>query len=155
MDVNRIHRLLSWPAALYIAGILLWYGQCEPTGNPGPVWLFTVITDWLFLDGYEEKPFRLFVATMEIAATVLVVLPSTRMAGAALALCVMSGAIFFHVASPLGIDPHKDGAALFKEAIGAWPCAAFVLFSYRLFSYRQAILAMAKTLVPRISRAST
>ena len=74
MDVNRIHRLLSWPAALYIAGILLWYGQCEPTGNPGPVWLFTVITDWLFLDGYEEKPFRLFVATMEIAAAVLVVL---------------------------------------------------------------------------------
>jgi hypothetical protein len=26
-DMSRIHRLLTWPAAFYIAGILLWYEQ--------------------------------------------------------------------------------------------------------------------------------
>ena len=126
----RIHRLLTWPAALYIAGILLWYEQYKLTGNPGSVWLFTVLSDWLFLDGYE-KPFRLFVASMEITASVLVVVPYTRMWGAAFALAVMSGAIFFHLASPLGIDPYHDGGALFKEACAVWLSAAFVLLAYR------------------------
>jgi hypothetical protein len=126
----RIHRLLTWPAALYIAGILLWYEQYKLTGNPGSVWLFTVLSDWLFIDGYE-KPFRLFVASLEIGASVLVVVPRTRMSGAALALGVMSGAIFFHLVSPLGVDPYHDGGALFKEACAVWLCAAFILLSYQ------------------------
>lgn len=128
--MNRVHRLLTWPAALYIAGILLWYEQYKLTGNPGSVWLFTVLTDWLYLDGHE-KAFRLFVASMEIVASVSVVLPWTRMWGAILALGVMSGAIFFHVVSPLGIDPYHDGGALFQEACTVWLCAAFILLSYR------------------------
>ena len=126
----RIHRLLTWPAAFYIAGILLWYEQYKLTGNPGSVWLFTVLSDWLFIHGYE-KPFRLFVAGMEIAASVLVVIPYTRLWGATLALGVMSGAIFFHLVSPLGVDPYHDGGALFKEACTVWLCAAFILLSYR------------------------
>jgi hypothetical protein len=35
----RFHRLLTWPAAFYIAGTLLWYEQYKLTGNPGSVWL--------------------------------------------------------------------------------------------------------------------
>ncbi|MGE0223869.1 MAG: hypothetical protein AB7F35_00340 [Acetobacteraceae bacterium] len=128
--MNRIHRLLTWPASLYIAYIFLWYEQYKLTGNLGSVELFTTITDWLYLDGYE-KPFRLTVATAEIIASVLVVVPATRMYGATLALGIISGAIFFHVASPLGIDPYNDGATLFKEACAVWLCAVFILVSYR------------------------
>jgi uncharacterized membrane protein YphA (DoxX/SURF4 family) len=126
----RVHRLLTWPAALYIAGILLWYEQYKLTGNPGSVWLFTVLSDWLFISGHE-KVFRLFVASVEITASVLVLIPYTRMWGAALAPGVMSGAIFFHLVSPLGIDPYNDGGALFKEACAVWLSAAFILLSYR------------------------
>jgi hypothetical protein len=126
----RVHRLLTWPAAFYIAGILLWYEQYKLTGNSGSVWLFTVLSDWLFIDGYE-KPFRLFVGSMEIVASLLVVIPPTRMWGAALALAVMSGAIFFHLVSPLGVDPYHDGGALFKEACAVWLCAVFILLSYQ------------------------
>jgi uncharacterized membrane protein YphA (DoxX/SURF4 family) len=129
--MTRVHRLLTWPAAFYIAGILLWYEQYKLTGDPGSVWLFTVLSNWLHIGGYE-KPFRLFVGGMEIAASVLLVIPVTRMWGAALALGVMSGAIFFHVVSPLGIDPYHDGGTLFKEACTVWLCAAFVLLSYRI-----------------------
>jgi hypothetical protein len=128
--MDRVHRLLTWPAALYIAGILLWYEQYKLTGNPGSVWLFTVLSDWLHIGGYE-KPFRLFVASMEIAASVLVVVPWTRMWGAGLALGVMSGAIFCHLVSPLGIDPYSDGGALFKEACAVWLSAAFILLAFR------------------------
>src|SRR3954453_10351551 len=98
--MTRIHRLLTWPAAFYIAGILLWYEQYKLTGNPGSVWLFTVLSDWLFIHGYE-KPFRLSVASAEIIASLLVLVPLTRVYGAALAFCIMSGAIFFHTLSPL------------------------------------------------------
>ena len=37
--------LLVRPAAVFIARILLWYEQFKLTGNPGSVWLFTVLSD--------------------------------------------------------------------------------------------------------------
>ncbi len=78
-----------------------------------------------------EKPFRLGVATAEIIAAVLIVLPRTRVPGAALALGLMSGAIFFHLVSPLGVDPYGDGGVLFTEACEVWLCSAFVLIAWR------------------------
>ena len=125
-----IGRLLTWPAALFIAGILLWYEQYKLLGHPGSVHLFTVLSDWLFISGYE-KPFRLGVGIAEIIASVLVMIPATRMLGAAGSLALMSGAIFFHVVSPLGIDPYDDGGQLFKEACAVWACSAFILWVYR------------------------
>ena len=128
--MDRIHRLLTWPAALLIAFIFLWYEQYKLTGNEGSVQLFTTLSNWLYLDGYE-KPFRLSVATAEIIASILVVIPVTRMYGAALSLGIISGAIFFHVFSPLGIDPYMDDGKLFKEACAVWLASVFILLSYR------------------------
>jgi hypothetical protein len=128
--MSRLLRLLTWPAALYIAFILLWYEQFKLTGNEGSVWLFTVLSDWVGLHGHE-KLFRLSVATAEIVASVLVVVPATRVPGAVVSLGIMSGAIFFHVVSPLGIDPYMDGGKLFTEACTVWLCAAFILVVHR------------------------
>ncbi len=128
--MSRILRLLTWPAALFIAGILLWYEQYKLTGNQGSVWLFTVLSDWLGIHGYE-KPFRLAVASGEIAASLLVLVPATRVIGAALALGIMSGAIFFHTVSPLGIDPYHDGGVLFTEACEVWLASLFILLVQR------------------------
>ncbi len=144
--MHRFLRLLTWPAAFLIAGILLWYEQYKLTGNEGSVWLFTVLSDWLHIHGYE-KPFRLFVASMEIAASVLVVIPWTRVTGAALALGIMSGAIFFHLVSPLGIDPYHDGGALFKQACTVWLAAVFILVVRR-----DDALAMAREVLQRAGR---
>ena len=127
---HRLQRLLTWPAAFLIAGILLWYEQFKLTGNQGSVWLFTVLTDWVHLPGWE-RPFRLAVACSEIAASLLVLLPMTRVFGAALAVALMSGAIFFHIFSPLGIDPYGDGAVLFKQAWAVWLAGLFILLAYR------------------------
>jgi hypothetical protein len=74
---------------------------------------------------------RLGVAIMELVATVLVLIPATRMLGAGLAFGIMTGAIFFHVVSPLGIDPYGDGGVLFKEAVFTWVMALFILWVKR------------------------
>jgi hypothetical protein len=141
--LERVLKLLTWPAAIYIATILLWYEQYKLTANEGSVWLFQTLADWLFIPGYE-RPFRLGVAAVEILASVLVVIPWTRIPGALLALGVMTGAIFFHTVSPLGIDPYGDGGALFKRACAVWLAALFILFAYR----REA-LAMGAALLRR------
>jgi uncharacterized membrane protein YphA (DoxX/SURF4 family) len=122
---------LTWPAALWIAYELLWYEQFKLTGNEGSVALFTVLSDWLHTPG-GEKPFRLFVATMEIIASVLVVIPRTRLPGAIFTAGIMGGAIFFHTVSPLGIDPYNDGGKLFKEAVFTFFTALFIVYAYRL-----------------------
>jgi uncharacterized membrane protein YphA (DoxX/SURF4 family) len=128
--MDRFLKPLTWVAALYIAYVLLWYEQYKLTCNEGSVWLFNVLADWLGIHGYE-KPFRLSVATGEIIASVLVLIPFTRMYGAILALGIMSGAIFFHVVSPLGIDPYGDGGGLFTRACMTWLASAFIVFAYR------------------------
>lgn len=129
-SADRALKLLAWPAAIWIAYELLWYEQYKLTGNEGSVYLFTILSDWLGTPG-GEKPFRLFVAVMEIVASVLVLVPRTQAFGALFALGIMSGAIFFHTVSPLGIDPYGDGGTLFKEACFTWAMAAFICFARR------------------------
>jgi hypothetical protein len=128
--MSRISNLLSWAAALYIAGVLLWYEQYKLPGADGSVWLFTVLSDWLGIPGHE-KAFRLSVAVAEIIASVLVLVPATRIVGAVLSLGIISGAIFFHLVSPLGVDPYGDGGHLFKEACAVWLSSAFILVVQR------------------------
>lgn len=126
---DRTLKWLSWLPALYAAQTMLWYEQFKLTGAEGSVMLFTILSDWLFLDGYEQ-PFRLTVAIMELIASVLLINWGSRMYGALLTLGIMSGAIFFHVVSPLGIDPYHDGGQLFMEACLTWVSSAIILAIY-------------------------
>lgn len=103
-------RVVCWLAALWIAFEFTWYLQYKLTG---PTLVFERLADW---SGIPERPFRLGVAGMEIVAAVLVLIPRTQAVGGLLTMGIMSGAIVFHLFTPLGIDPYEDGAALFKEA---------------------------------------
>ncbi len=40
--------------------------------------------------------------------------------GSLIALAVMSGAVSFHLFTPLGIDPNNDGGGLFAAAVVIW-----------------------------------
>ena len=124
-EKDRILRMLAWIAAIWIAYEFLWYEQYKLAG---PTLVFDRLSAW---SGIPEKPFRLFVASMEIYAALLVLVPRTRVLGAAFALGIMSGAIVFHLFTPLGVDPYDHGAQLFKEACFTWAMAAFVLFAHR------------------------
>jgi hypothetical protein len=126
---DRTLKWLSWIPALYAAQTMLWYEQFKLTGAEGSVMLFTILSDWLFISGHEQA-FRLTVAIIELVASVLLINWGSRMYGALLTLGIMSGAIFFHVVSPLGIDPYHDGGQLFMEACLTWAASAVILVIY-------------------------
>lgn len=48
-------------------------------------------------------------------------------AGAALGLALMTGAIGFHLFTPLGIDPNRDGGGLFRAACLVWLGSLFLV----------------------------
>ena len=127
MTKDRLLRLVVWAAAIWIAYEFLWYEQYKLTGNEGSIdGVFQPLANWFGIPAHE-KPIRLGVATLEIIASVLVLIPRTRILGAGLALGLMSGAIFFHTIGPIGIDPYGDGGWLFKEACFTWTMAALIL----------------------------
>lgn len=82
---------------------------------------------WLFVHGYET-PFRLFVGFPAIVASGLVLPPATREWGVALALGVISDAIFYRFA---GVAPCHDGSTLIEEAYAVSLCAAFGMPFYQ------------------------
>jgi hypothetical protein len=104
----RMSCLLTWRAALSIAGILLRYGQYKLPGADGSLRQCTLVSDWLGINGHE-KLFRLLVAIAGIIASDLVLVPTARVVGVALSLANPSGALFFHLFSSLGIGPCRDG----------------------------------------------
>ena len=127
---NILINLVAWAAAIWIAFELLFYLQYKLTG---PTLVFDRLSAW---SGVPEKPFRLFVAGMEIMASILVLIPRTQGPGGLFTMGIMGGAVMFHILTPLGIDPYEDGAGLFKEA-----CFTFTMGAVLAWLRRDQILA--------------
>jgi hypothetical protein len=121
---------LRWAGAAYVAFIFLWYEQYKLTGAEGSTDLFTTLTDWLGLHGHE-KFMRIGVASCEIIASIFILIPPVQGLGAIGGIMLMSGALFFHLVTPLGTDPYGDGGVLFKEACSVWTVSWVVLFWQR------------------------
>lgn len=73
------------------------------------------------------------IGTAELFASALLligIIPALRRLqalGALIALAVMSGAVSFHLFTPLGIDPNNDGGGLFMSAVIIWVTSLVVL----------------------------
>ena len=140
---GRILRLVAWAAALWIAFEFTWYLQYKLAG---PTLIFERLSAW---SGIPEKPFRLFVAGMEVVAAILVLIPRTQAFGGLFTMGIMSGAIVFHLFTPLGIDPYEDGARLFQEACFTWVMGAIVVLIRR-----EKLFALARTVLVRVRPAT-
>lgn len=73
------------------------------------------------------------IASIALLASLMPRFRAIRPAGALLALGVISGAIFFHLFTPLGVavidaDGASDGGLLFAMACGVWAAAATLLW---------------------------
>lgn len=126
----RVIRFLPWVLSVWIAYVFVWYLQYKFTGAEGSVWLFTVLTDWLGFHGYE-KVMRIGTGTAELIASIICFIRPIQVVGGAMSLGIMSGAIFFHIASPLGIDPYGDGGVLFAEAVLTWLAGLAIMWIRR------------------------
>ncbi|MDF1682082.1 hypothetical protein [Ponticaulis sp.] len=73
------------------------------------------------------------IGTAELFASALLligIIPALRRLqalGALIALAVMSGAVSFHLFTPLGIDPNNDGGGLFMSAVIIWATSLVML----------------------------
>ena len=124
---ERSVAVLRWLGAAYIAFIFLWYEQYKLFGAEGSVDLFTTLTNWLGVPGHE-KFMRIGVGSCEITASLFILVPRLQGLGALGAVALMSGALFFHLVTPLGVDPYGDGGILFKEACAVWTSGWIVAF---------------------------
>lgn len=77
------------------------------------------------------------IGSAELAASALLLvgllprLARLNALGALIGLCVMTGAVSFHLFTPLGIDPNTDGGGLFASAVTIWITAIVLLIIRR------------------------
>ena len=108
-----------WALSAYIAMVFVQSLFFKFTGAPESIYIFSTLRDWSGIALFEPAG-RWIIGLSELTASLLLFLPRTRIFGAALAICIMTGAIFFHLFSPIGIVILGDGGELFTLACGVW-----------------------------------
>lgn len=139
-----------WPLALFVAFVFLQSLFFKFSNSPETIYIFqTKLDPWAASLGFPGvfAPGGVFsakvVGSAELVASLLLLLgtvnPRWRVAqllGAFLGLAVISGAIFFHLFTPLGVavrntDGSSDHGQLFGMACGVWVCCASLLWLHR------------------------
>lgn len=117
--------IVSWICRIVIAVILLQTLFFKFTGAEESRYIFTTLM------GAELEAYgRIGSGLVELAAAVLILLPSTVWLGALLAFGTISGAIFSHL-TKLGIEVKDDGGLLFVLALTVFVLSAVLLLVHR------------------------
>ncbi len=113
------------------------------TNAPETQTIFGKLNDWsasLGADGLFAQTglfSQYVIGSAELIASALLLIgihPAFRRLqaiGALIAVAVMTGAISFHLFTPLGIDPNNDGGGLFFMATVVWATSILMLFIRR------------------------
>ena len=152
-SMNFIASLFPWAGGLFISGVFLDSLRFKFTGHPTPHHIFSTLKEWsgigLF---YPAGPWIIGLGEL-LASVLLIGLPAifllagkkglvapSQFLGALIAIGVMSGAIMFHLFTPLGVEtpvewsgatPTKFSPALFYAACVSWAFALIILFLHR------------------------
>ena len=126
-NVSTIKKVLPYLLAIFIAYVFLKY---LPYKFAKGSHLFQVLEDWSGIASFEPHG-RYLTGGAELLACILLFVPRLQSLGGLLSLGLMSGAIFFHVFTPLGIDPYNDGGKLFKQAVGVWFSGLAIIYIRR------------------------
>lgn len=133
---------------LYIAFVFIQSLFFKFSDSPETQYIFGTLNTWGAGLGFPNlfAPTGIFsqyvVGTAELIASAMLLIgvfaaiPLLHAAGALMAVGVISGAIFFHVFTPLGVqvlntDGTLDGGELFALACGVWLCAVAILYLRR------------------------
>jgi uncharacterized membrane protein YphA (DoxX/SURF4 family) len=149
--MNFLKKNWTWLLTIYIAFVFIQSLFFKFTNSPETVYIFQGKLDpWATSLGFPGifAPGGIFsakvVGVMELISSILIIsgawlknkTPWIQIIGAALGLGVISGAIFFHLFTPLGVavvntDGTSDGGELFTLACGVWIACALLLWSNR------------------------
>jgi uncharacterized membrane protein YphA (DoxX/SURF4 family) len=115
----KIRDVIPWILSIYIAIVFVQSLFFKFTGAYESIYIFSTLRAWSGIALFE--PFgRFAIGTFELIASILLFVPRLRIFGAALAIGIMTGAIFFHLFTPLGVDILGDHGELFTLACGVW-----------------------------------
>lgn len=141
----KVQKSVSWVLAIYVAFVFIQSLFFKFTGSQETVIIFNTISNWMAgigaLSGVAE-PFRVYggyaVGAVELVASILILIPRSRAWGALIGFCVICGAIFFHLFTPLGVNRivdaagNTDGGVLFYMACGVWiSCVVLIYLAVR------------------------
>lgn len=137
--MNKFIKYISHALAVFSSLIFLDSLRYKFTDHPNTQEIFGRLNDWAAslgangLFAHTGLFSQYVIGTAELAASVLLllgILPKFRRLqalGALLGIAVMSGAISFHLFTPLGVDPNNDGGGLFAMACLVWLSCAILL----------------------------
>ena len=143
-SASRITKIVTLVLTLYIAFVFIQSLFFKFTNSPETQYIFGTLDAWGASLGFPGLFARsgvfsqYVVGSAELVASTLLLAglalgrPLLQAGGALLALGVISGAIFFHLFTPLGVqvrntDGSLDGGELFALACGVWVSAAVLL----------------------------
>lgn len=134
----------QWLLVGYIAFVFIQSLFFKFSGSEETVIIFNTIGEWMasiglpagFASAFAEHGGNV-VGTTELIASFLLFFAATRLIGAVLSFGVISGAIFFHLFTPLGVNRivdaagNTDGGVLFYMACGVWVCSLILIILNR------------------------
>lgn len=130
-----VYALVAFVIFVFIQSLFFKFTGSEETDI-----IFNTIGDWMKTVGlgFMAASFAAYggyvIGSAELVASGLLLSPKTRRLGALLGLGIISGAIFFHLFTPLGVERtinaagETDGGALFLMACGVWISCALILW---------------------------
>ncbi len=129
-----IYALIAYVVFVFVQSLFFKFAGSEETDI-----IFSTIAQWMsgvglgFIAPSFESLGGYVIGGVELIASALLIIPATRKLGALLGLGVISGAIFFHLATPLGVNRvinaagETDGGILFFMACGVWLSCLLIL----------------------------
>jgi uncharacterized membrane protein YphA (DoxX/SURF4 family) len=116
-------KIIIWLLCIIPAAIMLQTLYFKFTAQPESVKLFSLL--------HMEPWGRIGTGVLETIASVLLLVPRTRLLGALLGLGIMSGAVFFHLSNPaIGIN-YGGSPLLFIYASVTLLCCVILIYIHK------------------------
>lgn len=157
--LNIVRRYAPAAISVFAALVFLDSLRYKFTDHPNTQEIFGRLDGWAGtlglagLFGHTGLFSQYVIGTAELAASTLLLvgllhrLARLNALGALIGLAVMSGAVSFHLFTPLGIDPNHDGGGLFAAAVTIW-LTSIVLLIIRRKEISALLTDLARAFVP-------
>ncbi|MXX06029.1 MAG: DoxX family membrane protein [Gammaproteobacteria bacterium] len=135
---------LPWALAIFVAIVFVQSLFFKFTNSFETQHIFTTIGDWMGsigLPAFIASGFAAWggytVGSVELIASILLIMRRTQALGALIGFFVISGAIFFHLFTPLGVSVvideagNRDGGQLFALAVGVFISTILIMWLRR------------------------
>lgn len=135
---------LPWALAIFVAIVFVQSLFFKFTNSFETIHIFTTIGDWMGsigLPAFIASGFAAWggytVGSVELIASVLLIIRRTQSLGALIGFVIISGAIFFHLFTPLGVSVvideagNRDGGQLFALAVGVFVSTILIMWLRR------------------------